>query len=218
MAFSFPLALNEFFENLPINSTVPDLSESLELNRTGAGEILTADLGPRLWKMEVNISVGSYAEIEQVKARLNVLRQAGASLLAYSIPLLAPQYDPDGSILGASTITLTGVSTNNRDIQLSGFPVGYKLMTGDFLSFTYGSNPTRYAMHQVVNGATANGSGVMTLVEVAPFIRVGFALTAQVRLIKPVFKAVIVPGSVKPPSIGSNFSTGLAFSLIQTLR
>jgi len=218
MAYTFPMPLAQFFGKIPIQVAEPTLSDALEYSQTGAGEILTADMGPRLWRMNVNVRLGYYAEIEKVKAKLDVLRHAGRSLLVHSMPLVAPQSDPTGSILGANVVTLTSVNVNNREINLEGLPAGYVLEEGDFLSWTYGANPLRYAMHQVAADAVANGDGVMTNLELSTFVREGVVSGAVVTLIKPLFKAVVLPGSVSGGSSGAMITQGVKFTLIQTLR
>jgi len=217
MAYTFPLPLADFFEGLPIQSFNSDLGEAMEANQTGAGEITTADLGPRLWRNDITIRVGHYADIERVKAKLNLLRQANRSLLVHSMPFMYPQSDPDGSILGASVVTLNTVQVNNREIVLGGLPSGYELTVGDFISWTYGSNPIRYAMHQIVNGDTATGAG-LAFVELTPFIHPGYVLGQTVRLIKPIYKAVVLPGSTKTGESRGQMTNGIQFSLIQTFR
>lgn len=218
MPLTFPLPLDQFFDGLPISQFAPDLNEALEYSQTGGGEIITADMAPRLWKCDVLIATKYYAEIEQIKAKLQTLRYAGRSLLVHSMPLIAPQYDPDGSILGAATVTLDEIQINNRVIRLAGLPEDYVLTPGDFLSFEYGSNPVRYAMHQIVTGATVAGDGKAYNLEVVPHIRPGAVVDTEVRLIKPIFKAVVVPGTVDGGTSGSRVTGGMKFSLIQTLR
>lgn len=219
MAYTFPLPLADFFAGLPIQTVVPDLLEALEMSQDGGGSILTADVGPRLWKMDISIRPGEYDDIEAIKAKLNLLREAGRSLIVHAIPAVAPRADPTGAILGASVVTLQSVNVaNNREITLAGLPAGYKLSVRDCLSFTYGSNPVRYAMHQVVKDVTADGAGVAANVEVISFIRPGFTLDAPVRLIKPQFKAIVVPGSTNPGRVGQRVIDGLQFSVMQTLR
>lgn len=218
MAYTFPLSLADFFAGLPIQTAVPDLTEAVEMSQSGGGEILTADVGPRLWKMDISIRPGYYADIEPIKAKLNLLRRAGRSLIVHAIPFKGPQSDPTGAILGASVVTLGAVHPDNREIGLEGLPVGYKITTGDFMSFTYGSNPVRYAMHQFVEDGVAGGDGSTNYIEISDFIRPGFALDTPVTLIKPSFKAVVVPGSTNPGRVGQRMIDGLQFSVIQTLR
>lgn len=218
MALTFPLSAAQFFQGLPIQSFVFDLGEALETNENGYGEILTADIGSRLWTVDCKIRPGYYAEIEQIKARMDVLRQAGRSLIITAMPIKAPQFDPTGAILGASSVVLNAVQGNNRELRLGGLPSGYVITTGDVLSYQYGSNPIRYAYHRVVVGATAAGSGITGLIEVAPFIQPGFSLGVAVKLIKPEMKAVYVPGSFNPGSSGGQFTSDVAFKFQQTLR
>ncbi|MCL5459694.1 hypothetical protein M3M33_13750, partial [Loigolactobacillus coryniformis] len=81
-------------------------------------------------------------------------------------------------------------TANNRVVTLSGFAPGYDLTTGDFMSFSYGSNPVRYAMHQFASDGVADSNGEIEI-ETNSFIRPGFALDTVVRLIKPFYKAVV---------------------------
>lgn len=218
MAISFPASLANFFNLLPINSGALELMENYEAEETGNGEILTADLGQRLWEMSVTIRKGSYDEIEDVRALLNVFRAAGASFFAFPIPRNFPRFDPTGSILGSNVPKLHTVNANNRDIRLSSLPNGYRIARGDFLSFSYGANPTRHALHQVVNSVVAaDSSGLTPLFEVRPAIRPGFTLNSNVKLTKPEFKAFIVPGSGNLGTSSQQQTSGVSFTIRQTL-
>lgn len=222
MALVFPVPLADFFEQLPIQYAEPDLTESYETNETGFGEILTADLGSRLWEMKVSIRDGSYEEMQRVRARLNMLRQAGRTLLAHAIPAKYPRHDPTGSILGATVPKLNAVNGNMRDIRLT-IKSGYRVYDGDYISFQYGSNPVRYAFHQIIiptvaGFVQADGTGLTPLFEVTPNIRPGFALNANVDLIMPRFKALIKPNSSSAGRTGQRLTSGIGFTLMQTLR
>jgi hypothetical protein len=217
LAYTFPLLLTDFFEGLPITTSAPDLGEAMEYSETGGGEVMTADIGERLWRMTVTLRPGHYAEIEPIRAKLRMLRQAGRSLLVHSMPLTAPINDPDGVTLGASAVTLEAVASNNRELTLTGLPSGYQLKCGDFLSFTYGSAPVRYAFHQIISATPATVEGLAT-VEVISWIQPGFTLDAPVKLIKATFKAIIVPQSTNTGSSGQMFTQGVSFDVMQTLR
>ena len=216
MALTFPLALNQFFNGLPISQGSPELLDAYQISETAGGEMLSAAIGNRLWQLEVAIATRSYAEGEQIKAKLDVLRYPGRSLLVHSFPLIAPQADPKGVQLGSAIPRIQSVASNNREITISGLPIGYVLTPGDFLSFTYGSNPTRYAMHQIAVGGTANSGGVVT-VEISYFVASGWSANAAITLIKPVFKAVLKPGAAMGTS-GATRTDGIKFTLIQTFR
>lgn len=224
MALAFPVPLESFFADLPVQFSEPELTESYEMNETGYGEILTADLGTRLWQMKVSVRDGSYREIERVRARLNMLRQAGRTLIAHAIPGAFPQHDPNGSILGSNAPTLSSVAANMRDIRITGLPSGYRIYDGDYLSFQYGSNPVRYAFHQAIIPVVgtpyvqATTAGLTPAFEVTPNIRPGYATGAAVQLLRPRFKAMIVPNSTNLGRSGQQQTTGISFTLMQTLR
>ena len=213
MALTFPLLTAQFFGGLLVAESRLSLSESMEINRTAGGEVLTADLGPRLWQGSITLTPNTHAAMAQAEARLSTLRQAGRAFYMYDGRKQFPAADPTGSILGAATPTLSVVGANRRDITISGLPANYVLSDGDYLSFIY--NTSRFALHQIVQGATASGAGLAT-VEVTPHIRENFSLTA-VTLIRPYCKAVVLPGSYAPSSGGLAISGGLGFSCIQTL-
>lgn len=217
MAQSFPMPIADFFGTIPIRTVSQDFGEAMEFNQTGGGEITSADLGPRLWKTTFAINPDYHVHIERIKAKLNMLRQANRSLLVTSSPIEYPQHDPDGSILGANVVTIKSIAGNNRDVTLQGLPVGYELGAGDVFSFTYGSNPVRYAMHQIVSDSVANANGDI-IVEVAGFIRPGALPDMVVTLKKPYYKAVVVPNSTEIGEASNIISNGLSFSVVQTLR
>lgn len=220
MALTFPLTLADFFGGLPVKSVVPDLSEAMHQSRTAGGEVLTADLGARLWSAEVMIARRPHREAEAIKAVANVLRQAGRSMMV-RLPLsAAPAEDLDGAILGASTPTILSLPAGNRTLRLQGLPLNYKLTAGDFLSFSYdiGDAVTRYALHQIIEDANTFGDDQTGAIEVVPMIRPGAVIGAAVQLINPFFKAVMVPGSFMPGTQDKIFTSGMTFRVIQTLR
>lgn len=220
MALTFPLAVADFFGDLAskVQSFEFDLGEALATEETGAGEILMADVGIRLWRLNCSMRPMRYAEAEQFKAKFDVLRYPARSLIAHAMPITYPQSDPDGSILGAAAVVLNTVNGNNRELRLSGLPAGYVITPGDVLSWQYGSNPIRYAFHRVVVGATADGAGLSGLIEVTPFVRPGYSLGTAVKLIKAEMKGIYVPGSLATGTNQGGWVQGIKFSFQQTLR
>ena len=224
MAYTYPVPLSGFFSKLPIQNASLELGEAYEMNETGFGELLTASLGSRLWKMDISLRGGSYNEMEELRSKVNLLRQPGKTFLIHSIPGAYPRHDPTGSILGANQVTINSVRANQIELNFTGLPVGYRLYEGDYFSFEYGTNPVRYAFHQMVlsntsnNFVNANASGTTQFMEVTPALRPGFAVGANVTIIKPVFKALIVPGTGKLGKTGGRETSGISFSAIQTLR
>lgn len=218
MALTFPLARETFFDLLPVQRSTFDCPEQVEIARTGGGEILPADFGPRLWSGEVMLGRLMRAEAAPIQALLSVLRGAGASFLAYDIATPAPQADPDGSGLSGVTPLILALPPDARELRLTGLPVGYVLTAGDYLGFSYGSAPVRRALHRVVSGVVADGTGQTVAFEVTPPLRPGAAVGAVVSLINPVCKARLIPGSVNPGTVARFHVEGISFQFIQTLR
>lgn len=218
MALSFPLSAAAFFQTLQIASGRVHLPGLIEVSQTAGGEVFTADLGARLWAGQATLAPRNHAALAVFEAKLALMQQPGASFFAYDPRRVGPAYDPAGTILGASSPVIASLNGNARELTISGLPAAYVLTPGDYLAWAYGSSPTRYAMHQIVTGATASGGGVTGSIEVTPYIRAGAAVSAAVTLIRPAFKSVIVPGSVTPSDGGQVLSRGLSFAFQQTLR
>lgn len=219
MPYSFPLTRSEFLNRLPVMSITIDCPEQVEMSQTGGGEILMADLAPRLWRGKITLGRLTPSEEAEAMALIDVVRGPGRSFAAYDVRRYRPVDDPTGSILGGASPTLLTVGGSSRTLQLQGLPAGYTLRAGDRLSFPYGSNPTRRALHKVVDLVkTADGSGETPYIEVVPNVRPGWSAGAAVDLIRPWCKAVIVPGSVEPGSHRRGLTEGISFSFHQTLR
>lgn len=214
MAISFPVALADFFDPLVLVTAQFHLPEVLEVSRTGAGEVMTADLGARLWNGAVTFPPVAHSVSEAVEAKLSIMRQAGRSFLVSPVTKQYPLNDPTGSKLGAASPTINAL-TSGRELKLGGLPSAYVISPGDFLSFVYSG---KYALHQVVVGATASGAGITGNIEVTPHIRPGATTGLAVKLIKPICKAVYVPSSHAPPTSLSVVTDGGGFSFVQTLK
>ncbi len=219
MAYSFPLTAAQFMSRLPVQEITFDISEAMEISETGGGEVLMADLGTRLWRGKVSLGDMTADEAAEVLPLIDILRRAGGSFMAHDVSRPGPRGDITGSTLGAAAPTLSQVNANARDIRLTGLPVGYRLNPYDYLAFSYGSNPTRFALHRAVNGQQANAGGTFGgWLEVTPNIRAGYAIGAAVTLLKASCKAVIVPGSFQPGRRKATMTSGVSFDFIQTLR
>jgi hypothetical protein len=217
MALTFPLSLAAFLDQIPQVSVTMTLGDAILVNQTGGGEILRSAHGTRLWRGRITGRGHPYIDLDQITSRIELMLTAGASFLVTQSSRNGPIEDPDGTILGAATPQITTFSGNNRDVTLGGLPAGYILRIGDLLSFTYLSGPTRYALHRLVTQGTANGSGVAS-VELMPPVRPGYSAPASITLIRPVCKAVIVPGSYQPPEISRDRRAMFSFDWQQTLR
>lgn len=216
MALSFPLSADQFFDLLSVSECTFSLDEAMQSSQTGGGEVISASVGSRLWMGQIALNRGYHAVVAQQNAILDMLREPGRSFFAYDFARQYPFADQGGYILGAATPTIASLPSN-REIAIEGLPPGYLLSPGDRMSFEYGSNPTRHALHQVAVGGRSDASGNLT-VEVSPGVRSGATAGAAITLIRPQIKAIIVPGSTQIGASGAGISEGASFSIVQTLR
>lgn len=209
MALTFPLPLAAFRDTLGVASmSVPTCPSVNEESRTTGGDVIRSNAGAALWQGDIALIPTDHAGGREVQVMLDLLTREGASFLMQPHGYTKPP-------LGDATVTLGGVAQNNRDVTLLGLPRGYELHRGDFLSWTYASNPVRYGFHQVVTGGAANDSGRL-VVEVGPIVRPGWAAGAIVRVGAPRFKAVLRRSS--PGRAEGLITSGITFSYLQTLR
>lgn len=215
MAVTFPISLASFSDVLRVESLTLHCPTPKSRSQTRGGQMLQARLGPSLWQGDCKLAFAQGVKTGGLRALLDLLLDENASFLLSPHDYYGPAADPGGVILGGATVTLQAVATNARDVTLAGLPAGYKLTGDDLFSFTYGTNPTRHALHRVVFGATASSGGQIT-VEVWPRVRTGWAVGAQVRLVKPRFKAIM--DEREPGASMKVFHSGASFTFIQEIR
>jgi hypothetical protein len=218
MAYSFPLTRAQFMDLLPVQEMTFDLPEAMEVSETGAGEILTAELGTRLWSGEIRLGDMTPDEAAEALAMIDVLRQPGASFMVHDIARPFPRSDLSEAALAGAAPKLSAVHANNREIRISGLTPGYQLRRFDSLAFTYAANPLRYALHRIASPATADASGLTGYFEVSPNIRPGWVTGTAVSLSRAACKAILVPKSVQPGRRRHTLTTGASFRWVQTLR
>ena len=92
-------------------------------------------------------------------------------------------------------------------------------MRGDMLAFSYGTSPTRFALHRVASlSKSADVTGLTGWIEVTPNIRDGASITDPITLYRPACKAKLIPGTSNTGTTRRTITEGAAFQFIQTLR
>lgn len=217
-SFTFPLSSAQFFDLLPISEITFYCPPVSSFSRTGAGEVIVADIGARLWRGEITLGKMTRAEAGFARTMIDMLGGAGRSFMVWDRAAAFPLRDPRGAALGAATPTIHTLGSDGSTLRLAGLPAGYQMEPGDYLAFTYGTNPTRYALHALVTSGVANSSGVTPLMEVLPAIRPGAVVGATVSLRRAPCKAVLMPDSVRHGPSKAVIREGSTFAFIQTLR
>lgn len=219
MALIFPLAPVSFMDRLPVQEMPPLICEPRrQITGLGGGEILSAEISPALWEGSVSLAPMPARFAEEITGLLSALGAPGASFMAYRKNMIGPAGDPQGVTLGAAAVSLTAPDLVANTLRLQGLPSGYNVAAGDLMAFTYGTSPTRYALHRALTPGTASAGGLTGVISVVPYLRPGVVAGASVVLVNPTFKAVLVPGSVDYGSTRNGVTSGVGFSFRQTLR
>jgi hypothetical protein len=215
MALTFPLALDQFADDLRLSAVVFDLADERGVTGLRSGQILTYEMAPRLWTGTATLSPGRTMAIREVSAVMRRLQDVSTSFLLYDPSSRAPAGDPSGVVLGSATPQVDTLDANNREMKIKGLPVGYSLRPGDMLTI---DQTDHLALHQIVVGGVADGAGVTPLIEVVPHIRTGAEVNDDVFLAPAYCRAMIVPGSVRPATHEpGEISRGVAFEFVQVL-
>ena len=216
MVQTLPMPLAEFWSPLRVASLSLSLPAAAEISRTAGGEIIVAELGARLWSARVTLAPIGIESAAALQVKLRLLPRAGASLFVSPRIRDCPARDPNG-VIAASNVTIASLPAGNQTLSLAGLPAGYALSAGDYLAFNYG-NPVLQAFHQMVGDARADAAGIVPAFEIVPQLRPGATIGASVTLVKPAFKALLIPGSLNEGVMQRTRLAGVTFDLIQTLK
>lgn len=209
------VGVEAFFAPLRVARIRWHLGGVFESTRTLGGGGINHQLGERLWEGSIALDIDEHASQLAVEAWVARMQDPGQGFLMFDPRARWPRSDPGGVILGAATPVIHALPAGNRTLRIAGLPPGYALDAGTALSWEYASAPVRHAHHRLLTAGVADGAGVTPALEVAPAIRPGSAVGAEVRLIDPVCKARVV-GVVWGDAAGA-ISEGPVLSWEQTL-
>lgn len=190
MAIVFPIAytfLEDIFHPLAFH---PTLGFQQMTSQQASGGTVVKDIGPPLWRAEITSRWLTQREALKAIAALNSLQGSIGTFYVYSTLLKNPQLDPRGTTLGASIVKIKTVYFDGFDLK--GLPAGYVISVGDRLTIN-----TLYHYYEVLETATADGSGNTNGFYTSPKPLPGAVVDQVISLLHPVFLAVIVPGSLK---------------------
>lgn len=188
-----------------------------QVSGLGGGQILVADLAPKHWEFEITLINMEGKDVRKVQALIEALDEGMNSFFLYDPRAAYPITDAGGLVLGASEVKIASLDgSDSRFLSLKGLPAGYVLSIGDMLSFDFGT-PSKRALHRIVAGGTADGTGVTPALEVRPHILPGAAVDAVVNLKKPSARVKIVPGTFDPGTARQMLTSGMGFKARQVL-
>jgi len=189
----------EILSDFPGWVTDFDTLDRKEQSRTAGGVTYVKDLGPPLWTLKAQSKVLGPNALDHWRARLKVLEGGLFTFKAYSLsrvyPISYPRGSwPTGGAFDGVSAALASINANRKAVAIEDLPAGFKFVIGDYLAI--GTD-----LHQVVEAATANGSGVTPQFEVRPHVWQGVvAGAAAVSVYRPFCIMSVVPGSVQAPA------------------
>lgn len=208
------MATTDLMNALPISAVQFQPMWRQEFSRQAGGTPRVADIGPEVWSAKIQADFLDNDDAIDAAALVNALKGSRLTFYVWEPRRPYPRKDATGSILGASSVTISAIASGYDTITLAGLPAGYQISKGDKFSFDWGSSPTHRALHEFSADATADSFGVLSAVPVVPLIRVGAVTGAAVTLVKPTAEMMIMPGTYAFPSTGPTTSQ-ISFEAIQ---
>lgn len=210
------LSLSDFQDKLLINQYSFGLIDNLRQSQTVGGQVLTSQVGPRLWTGSISITQHSHVRNREAAAMLANIQNPNTQFLFSPPEGMYPAFDPTGSKLGAASPIMPAPLTGYL-IYISGLPNGYTLTAGDYVSYVHGGV---HRIHQIAKTKVANPGGVLTGFEIVNPITAGNvpANNTSIKLIKPTITVQFVPGSMSGGNVLLDRIEGISFSFIQSVK
>jgi len=212
MSLADPLGTAAFADLLRIADAQFKPMWAQKRSMTGGGETLYADRAPMTWAANPVTVPMTNAEAEKLMALINSRAGGIKTILLYNHRLAYPSSDPDGSLFGSHT-PVVGTIADRYHVAFTGFPNGYVIPTGTYFGIVF--DTTRYYLGQFAEDRTANGSGAVSSVEIAPALPDSIVGGEAVTVIKPPAKMRITPGSAYLSLVDALYSR-LTFAAEQT--
>lgn len=209
-------SLADFWDTLPIQSVVWEPNEQESRSKGGQGSNLRYDLGGTLWRGTVTLDKDQWAASKRLRGRLWAMRKIGARFLATDPLCAAPAADPDGSILGASTVTIGSYDAGTGELTFAGLPDSYPLDGGHMFHVDFGS-PTKRGLFSIDKDIVADGDGHTPAFTTTPVPWVGIEAAQAVTLLRPSGVFTIVAGSMRTGAIRRAIVEGNVFQMEQVL-
>lgn len=189
MPLTFPYPLAFFSDQLWVKKSRVFQQRFDESSGSGDGRTWTAELARPLWAAELSLSDCPARVARDIEAKVEGLDGSRNTFLFADPSYAGPQ---NGITAGLGSVTITSISSDRSRAAFAGFPPGFELTVGDFFSIRYSTD--RYYFGRFMEGGGSAGA----LREVRPYLPLPITTGLSVELLKPHFKAMIVPGGYVP--------------------
>lgn len=208
MTLSSPRTTAQFFDALKFSFPQPMwLRQTSDVIETEDSRKLISMAGTPQWRFSATVQENVHAVALEYQTIIESVYYPGLAIRAYDFRRPYPKMDPTGSIIGANNVQINSKGVNNSSVSLKGLTTGgYVLSVGDYFEVTSSGNTFLF---RIVEGRTANGSGVTTEFEVIPDLPAILAVNDVVNLKKPCARFIITPGSYNPGDADKMFTSGM---------
>lgn len=213
MTLANPLGLAAFQDLFRVEQVkfVPMWNQERSL--AGGGDTQYADRAPALWTADITTRSLLWSDAHKVMALINSRAGGLKTVLLHNPRACYPASDPGGSIFGAAT-PLVGTIADRLHVAFTGFPNSYVMPAGAFFQVIFDSS--RYYLGQFAEARTADGSGAIASVEIAPALPASVTTGDAVTVIKPAAKFRLTPNSAAPAQAAAANRARISFSAEQT--
>lgn len=210
-------ALADFFDKLKIADYSLYPAENLIHSQTGAGQIITAEMGPRLWRGSITLAPMSHADAFAQGSLVQEMMNPGAKFAMTEKKRQHPQADP-GSVIGAgSGWQLVSTSNSNGYTFGDSGRGGYKITAGDRFSYTTGTPAYGLSYHyNEFRRDFTLGNATTLPVLIRQYGALGGPQTVILK--RPFLVAMIIPGSLTPFRFTPSHAEGMSFDFIQSIK
>lgn len=168
-----------------------DYNTRREISTSVAGSIYSRAMGPTLWSCSYTTVPMVNSAAARLLARLYRCEEDGDVFEGYDPRHPNPTSSPGTGGLGS--VVIAGISSDNREVSLSGLPGSFVVTAGDYLAWSHSSGRV---LHRFSEDRVAGTGGVLALTEVVPPVLPGGTTGANVTMRKASALFAIVPGSV----------------------
>lgn len=214
MVLIHPYTVPTFADVIRMSSIKLRLAGDQQISGRGKGKIIVHDMGPKYWEADVTLINMENDLARHIQALIEALDESINDFYLYDPRAEFPVGDPGGLLFGPATPSIGSLNSNNKQLQILDLPAGYVLRPGTMFHFNFG-DPSMRALHRIVDGGTANGSGALAGVEVRPHILPGAEVGAALKFIKPAARFKMIPGSFDPGTARQMMTTGMGFKCRQ---
>lgn len=221
MTITFPRDLPEIGNRVLFATAEFEPQYQNTLNPFRGGDVQAWNLGTDLWAMQFSTALLDYQQGAEYMSWLHSLRGGIRKFKAWHPLRRYPYLYPNGfgsmtrGTGGAfdGTCTLNAIGVSRDTVTLSTLPSNFAFSIGDMVSFPI--TGAGQCLLRVMEAATANGVGTVTLT-IEPWVPLAATSgTNQVTLIKPWCLAVVDPKSIKGPMKPGHYDA-ISFSAVQT--